>query len=390
MHTFSVSQFLLVLNESLAAIAPAGSFEVEGEVSSFGISQNKWVRFDLKDADGLINCFMSKWRLSEQITDGMKIAVTGYAKVYQKYGKLSLTVESVRLSGEGSLKRAFELLQKKLSSEGLFDAARKRRLPAFPEYIILVTSQDAAAYTDILRVARSRWPLARITLCNTSVQGADAPAHIVRALAEAQSLKPDVIILTRGGGSLEDLHPFNTEEVARAIFASTIPVVSAVGHERDVTIADLVADVRAATPSNAAEMVCPDALAVAADLQHITRQLENAMSTHGTRASQRIASCTASIDRWFAVLRERALRLIMRVTARDQQLQRDTEHWRLRINDTISHLRALHPNAILRRGFSYTTNKEGRIISRAAQLTVGAEVIQVYSDGRAHTRIERL
>lgn len=390
MRTLSVTQFIEVINESLIVAAPAGTFEVEGEVTGFRISGGKWVRFELKDAAALVGCFLSASQLKEQIADGMKIAVTGYPRVYPNYGSFTFVVHAIRLSGEGSLRRAFELLKNKLAAEGLFATDRKRALPKFPQNIAVVTSKDAAAYTDFIRVAAARWPLARIHLFHTVVQGSQAPDEIARAIYSAQESEPDVVVVTRGGGSLEELQAFNTEVVARAIFGSSIPVVSAIGHERDVTIADMVADVRAATPSNAAELVCPDARAVADRVLMMNERMERMVQQMVTLRRQHIATTFSHIEFAVRSVRERVLRVCDLVRAQDQRIMRDATQLRSRIVQMVAHLRALHPKAILARGFSYTTDEHGKIISRSAQLHIGESIKQVYSDGVAHTRVERI
>lgn len=390
MHTLSVSQFIEVINESLIVAAPVGTFEIEGEVSGFHISGGKWVRFDLKDERSLVSCFLSSWQLREQVADGMKIAATGYSRVYPNFGKFTFMVHEIRLSGEGALKRAFELLQKKLAAEGLFALDRKRALPQFPERVAVVTSRDAAAYTDFVRVARARWPHAQIELFHTAVQGSGAPNEIGAALQRAQAAAPDVIVVTRGGGSLEELQAFNTEVVARALFASSVPVVSAIGHERDVTIADMVADMRAATPSNAAELVFPDARAVA-DLVTIAHErIARAMEQMIVARHDRISRATTQMEYWLRTLRERVMRTCERVRMGDQRIVREAAHARERAMRLVVQMRALHPHAILARGFSYTKDANGKIISRVTHLHIGETITQVYSDGAAQARIERI
>lgn len=266
---YTVTEYLQILNDTLRAIADGNRIAVEGEVSSFGISQGKWVRFDLKDGNGLINCFTVVERLQVQLEDGMQVRVTGYPKVYEKYGKLSLVIQSIEPVGEGALKRAYELLLKKLSEEGLFDVTRKRSIPRFPERIGLIASRESAACGDFLRILKNRWCGVAVELCHVQVQGTDAVKQIVGAFHTFAAMKqpPEIIVLTRGGGSLEDLAAFNSEAVARAIHRCPVPVVVGVGHERDTTIADFVADIRASTPTNAAEMVVPDRRDILRELQ---------------------------------------------------------------------------------------------------------------------------
>src|SRR3989339_1059149 len=253
----SVSQFLSQINDIIA-----GEFIVEGEVSQYKISQNKWIFFDLKDDKAIINCFATVFGLKMPLEDGMKVRVAGYPRVREQTGKFSFTVQAVELVGEGSLKRAYELLKKKLTAEGLFEIDRKRQLPFLPQKIGVIASRDSAAFGDFKRIINNRWSGVEVVLRHTLVQGDGAIGDVVQSFNEFNqlndNLKPDVLVLIRGGGSLEDLSAFNSEEVARAVYGSKIPVVCGVGHERDESLADLTADMRASTPSNAAEIVVPD------------------------------------------------------------------------------------------------------------------------------------
>ncbi len=390
MNTLSVSQFVELINETLAVTTPSGAFEIEGEVSSFAISGGQWVRFDLKDGAAVVNCFLTVWQLKEQLADGMKIAVTGVGKLYPKYGKFSFVVQSIRLSGEGSLRRSFDLLKKKLEIEGLFDSARKRSLPRFPSRVALITSREAAAYTDFLRVAGTRWPAAEITHYHVGVQGDAAVAEVVAALehAGARTMEFDVIIVTRGGGSLEDLHVFNTEAVARACYASRVPVVSGVGHERDVTIIDLVADIRAATPSNAAELVFPDRDDVARGIRHVVAQYAYAIDARLSRERAHTAHITYAAERWLRSIKER-----INGTHRQLLMRRDLLEQKIRrVHESVDHaarmIRSLDPKRLLTRGYSYTQAKDGTIIASAAALRAAGSARQIYYDGDVPIRID--
>src|SRR3989344_5195589 len=255
----SVAQYLDLVNDRLREVP--SDVGVEGEVSDLRVSHGKWVGFDLKDAQGggVLKCFMTVWQLSVPLEDGMRVRVTGGAKVSDRFGKFQLDVRTVELVGEGALKRAYLALKRKMQDEGLFDGARKRPIPRFPERIGLITSREAAAYGDFLRVLGNRWGGVEVDFVPVHVQGGNAVPDILAAFEHfhhlGESERPDVLVLTRGGGGLEDLHAFNDESVARAVFSSRVPVVVGVGHERDESLCDFVADVRASTPSNAAERV---------------------------------------------------------------------------------------------------------------------------------------
>jgi exodeoxyribonuclease VII large subunit len=253
----SVSDFIALTNQTLEYAYP--SIEVEGEVASFKVNQGKFVFFDLKDATGSVGCFMTLWQLRTPIEDGMKIVVTASPKL-TAWGKFSLTVRALRPSGEGSLKKSFELLRAKLEKEGLFAEERKRSLPTLPRHVAVISSTQAAGYADFIKIVNDRWGGVQIDVAHVQVQGADAPDQMIRALRyfNSQENLPDVIVIVRGGGSADDLGAFNDELLVREIATSRVPTLVGVGHEVDVSLADMAADVRAATPSNAAQLLVPD------------------------------------------------------------------------------------------------------------------------------------
>lgn len=256
LRVLSVSEFIQKCNEDLED--DFRGISIIGEVAEFKVSQGKWVFFSLKDEESTISCFLPIWGLHTEIEDGMKIHVSGHPKL-TPWGKFSYTVESLTPVGEGSIKRAFELLKKKLAIEGLFDPARKRRLPEHPTKIGVISSTTAAGYADFCKIVNARWGGLKIQTCHTQVQGLDAPAQIIRALKYLnEQAEVEVIAIIRGGGSKDDLSCFNDEQLAREIARSRIPVITGIGHEVDESIADLVADARASTPSNCAELLTRD------------------------------------------------------------------------------------------------------------------------------------
>lgn len=254
---FSVSDFIALTNQTLEYAYP--SVEIEGEVASFKVNQGKYVFFDLKDSGGSIGCFMTVWQLRQPIEDGMKIIVTATPKLTQ-WGKFSLTVRALRPSGEGSLKKSFELLKTKLDKEGVFALERKRLLPTVPKHIAVISSTGAAGYADFIKILNDRWGGLRVDVAHVQVQGVGAPDQIIRAIKyfNEQQILPEVIVIIRGGGSADDLSAFNDELLVREIAASRISTLVGVGHEVDESLSDLAADVRAATPSNAAQIIVPD------------------------------------------------------------------------------------------------------------------------------------
>lgn len=254
---FSVSDFVAITNQTLEYAYPL--VEVEGEVASFKTNQGKYVFFDLKDDRASVGCFMMLFQLRAPIEDGMKVIVTATPKLTQ-WGKFSLTVKSIRPSGEGSIKKSFEILKAKLDKEGLFAPERKRALPVIPRHIGVISSPQAAGYADFIKILNDRWGGLRVDVAAVTVQGADAPDQIIRALNyfNTQDELPEVIVVIRGGGSADDLSAFNDEQLVRAVAASRVPTLTGIGHETDVSLSDMVADVRAATPSNAAQIIVPD------------------------------------------------------------------------------------------------------------------------------------
>lgn len=395
---YEVSEYIQQLNETLRAIADQTRVAIEGEVSSFSIAQEKWVRFDLKDANGLVNCFLTTFQLKVPLENGMKIRVYGYPKVYERYGKFSINVQRIELVGEGALRRAFELLKQKLERDGWFAAERKRPLPRFPERIGLITSREAAACGDFLRILRNRWGGVRVLLTHVQVQGEPSVRQIVAAFHTLQALAqpPEVIVLTRGGGSLEDLAAFNSVEVARAIFSSRIPVVVGVGHERDETIADYVSDVRASTPTNAAELVVPDRRELLYAVSLSTTRMSAAL-THAVREQQqRLAHARVRLEAYV----RRSVAAIQVLTTRFQTAARAyhtaiAAHVRLVDRSVVSlivHIgrrqrawgecvaqqqRLLHtmdPQAVLRRGYAIVFDARHHVVRDPKAVDVGASL----------------
>ena len=270
--TFSVSECIAVINQTLE-YAFSGVV-VEGEVASYKVNQGKFVFFDLKDDSGIIQCFSMVWQMRVPLEDGMRVAVTAMPKLTSK-GRFSLTVQSVKPLGEGAIARSFELLKAKLDGEGLFADERKRSLPEMPGRIAVISSTDAAGYGDFIKILDNRWGGLQIDVAHVQVQGSGAEDQIIAALEYFNSREtlPDVIAVVRGGGSAEDLQAFNDEKLVRAIAASRVPVITGVGHEQDVTLADLVSDVRASTPSNAAERLVPSKQDIARAARSTTMQI---------------------------------------------------------------------------------------------------------------------
>jgi exodeoxyribonuclease VII large subunit len=356
--TLSVSQLVEVIN---TALTPLETVVVEGEVDEFKIIHGKWVTFKIRDEQSSIGCFMPMWQYRTQVEDGMLVRVQGRPTLRNK-GFFSFVLTSLQPTGEGALKRAFELLRTKLTREGLFSADRKRPLPRFPEHIVLITSRDAAAYSDFIKVLTGRQGGLRVSFLHTQVQGEPAVPQILQALEFANTELPqvDALVLVRGGGSLEDLHAFNDERVVRAVAASRIPTIVGIGHERDVSLAELVADVRASTPSNSAELLVASREELLVTLHAMTARLRH-----------RMLSATAARKNALVSLRQSLLVRWRETLDRRQRVVHDMQ--RLLIS--------LSPTATLKRGYSITRTSKGKVIRSTKQVTVGDALTITITDG---------
>lgn len=406
MPTLSVTEFLNNLNQLLATQVVT----VEGEVQGFSISQGKWVFFSLKDANSIVECFMTAWKLPGPIEDGMTIRVLATPKVYERNGRFRLMVDRVELTGEGALKRAYQLLFAKLEAQGLFSPERKRTLPVYPKTIGLISSAQSAAQKDFLTILQRRFGGLTILFAASSVQGVSAPDEIANAFAilAEQTPRPEVIVLTRGGGSMEDLQAFNTETVALAIARSPVPVICAVGHERDTSIADFVADVRAATPTHAAELVVPNRITLLSDLTNSTRHLEHVLARQLEQATSELGQQLSQLlfisSRW----RERVVSLQHRLlsvwqrqqyrqTQQQEQLQllirglvRSFGEVRRQQEDGVGQairlLNGADPKRLLQRGYSIVRHR-GAVVQSRRQLQVGERIAVTVSDGKFDAKV---
>lgn len=275
---FGVTEFVAYTNQTLEYAYPYVS--IVGELANFKISKNKWVYFDIKDTESRVRCFGTVYMLASQLEDGMMVQIQGSPRLHPQFG-FSLTVQQVQPVGEGAINRAAKLLEQKLEKEGLFDVARKRSVLYPPVKIGLITSAESAAYADFMKIISHRWGQLDIYLADVQVQGSEAPGQVAAALQALNQLPHslDVIVMIRGGGSAEDLQAFSEESVVRAVAASRIPTVVAIGHENDVALAERAADVRASTPSNAAELLVPDKQQVAQYLEKNKRTLYQALES---------------------------------------------------------------------------------------------------------------
>ena len=376
-HIFSVTEVnelvkLLLDNEPMLS-----GICVRGEISNYKMYPSGHHYFSLKDPTGAIRCVMFKGqalRLRFRPENGMKVLVTGRVSVFPRDGAYQLYCDTMTPEGAGDLALAFEQLKEQLYKEGLFDEAHKKPLTQFPERIAVVTSSAGAAVHDMIRILRRRYPLAKVILLPVRVQGAEAPPEIAGAIRYADKWKiGDVIITGRGGGSMEDLWAFNDERVARAIYASEIPVISAVGHEPDVTIADFVADRRASTPSNAAEIAVPD-------MAELLQRLDSFRS----RMAQGTLNGLERQERRLKALAEKRVLTDPLAFVQDKRLQLDYVQQKLltaanaqwqeeqrRFAALAAKLDALSPLKVLGRGYAMARTEDGAVLRTAAQVQSG-------------------
>ena len=366
---------------------------VRGEISNYKLYPSGHHYFTLKDEQSALKCVMFKGNamsLRFRPASGMKVIALGRISVYPRDGQYQLYVSSMAMDGIGDLYAAFEALKKKLSQQGLFDPAKKKPIPKYPQTIGVVTSSAGAAVHDILRILRRRYPLCSVRLLPVRVQGAEAPEEIVSAIryANAHNLA-DLLIVGRGGGSIEDLWAFNDERVAYAIYESHIPIISAVGHEPDVTIADYVADLRAATPSNGAELAVPDREALAQNLDAFSAAMTGALNRQLRLASQRLEGLAASpalrsptgyLDR-----REKDLGLLKEklLAAQNRELSKAQQKYVA----NVAKLDAMSPLKVLSRGYAMAQKDTGELIRSVKQTTTGESIVVSLADGKLNASI---
>jgi len=366
---------------------------VEGEISNFASPSSGHWYFTLKDRDAQIRCAMfraANTRVGFRPKDGQQLLLRGRVSLYEPRGDYQLIAELMEDAGEGALRREFERLKAKLAAEGLFDTALKRPLPEMPKRIAVVTSPTGAAVRDVLHILARRFPPAAVLVIPTPVQGAAATDSIVQALDTASRRGDcDVIILARGGGSIEDLWCFNDERVARAIRRSAVPVVTGIGHEIDFTIADFAADVRAPTPSGAAELVVPDRRTLLAGLAGIEGRLRQLAAQWLTRLNERFGSLSQRLTR--AHPGARLQQQTQRLDELDMRLRRAWEtaitHAAQRLQLAQRGLDAISPLATLERGYAIVTRADGAVLQDAADARTGDEIEARLKRGSVRARI---
>lgn len=370
------------------------SIWVAGEISNFKRHSSGHMYFSLKDSDGVIRCVMFRGDadiLPFMPENGMSVIVCGYVTVYEKSGEYQIVVQLMKPDGVGALTIAFEQLKQKLADEGLFDSDYKREINRRPSNIAVVTSPTGAAVRDIIKIIRARNSSVSITVIPVLVQGEMAAESVAEGIRLANRLKKaDTIIVGRGGGSIEDLWAFNDERVARAIFASEIPVISAVGHETDFTIADFVADLRASTPSNAAELavndINEDIRRAEALRERLKRNAFFILSNKEERYKRACESQAFLYPERELELKEKHLRDIFARLKKETDIKIKTAENRLQNN--ISTLEALSPLKVLARGYSYTEDTLGNVISSAEKINEKDNLFVTFSDGKIKVSVE--
>lgn len=408
---FSPTEYIQILNENLQNFSAV----IEGEISEYKVNQGKWIFFKIKDENSVLECFSTVFQLKTPLEDGMQVRLFGRPAIYAKSGRFSLNVQWAEPSGEGALKRAFELLKAELEKEGMFSLSRKRKIPKFPKRIGLIASKESAAYKDFIKVLNGRFGGIEIYLYHVLVQGEGSVESIVSAFEyfnEKQSeLQLDLMCLIRGGGSLEDLKSFNSREVAYAVFGSLAPVVCGVGHEQDVSIADLIADVRASTPSNAAELIVPQRDDVIFDINGKIYGMDAKLGNLLSGAENKVNIFVGVLDRFILTkindFKNKHLSMLNhlnifeeRMNSRKVQVDNFSKMslkifsekvtmQKVNVDGFIRLLNNLSPNAILKRGYSIASIG-GKIISKIGDIQESGIVNIKVSDGEFDSKVLKI
>ena len=390
----SITQINEYIRSRLDADPLLGNVAVCGEISNYKVYPSGHHYFTLKDEGGALKCVMFKGsalRLRFHPENGMKVIAMGKISVYPRDGAYQLYVAAMAMDGIGDLHAAFEQLKTKLAAQGLFDPAHKKPIPKYPGRIGIVTSSAGAAVHDMLRILKKRYPLAHVYLLPVRVQGVEAPAEIVGAIRYANYYKlADLLIVGRGGGSIEDLWAFNDEHVAHAIYESEIPVISAVGHEPDVTISDYVADLRAATPSNAAELAVPDQDALRQTLDSMASSMATILKRQVSGAAQHLRALAASpaLRSPTGYLEQKAKNVqLLKNRLMAAQVQ-SVERKQRRYVELTAKLDAMSPLKVLTRGYAMAQTETGDVIRSVEQVFNGDRICVNVSDGTISAVVE--
>lgn len=364
----SVTDFVSLFNQTMDLAY--SDVVITGELANLRVSRNKWIYFDLKDEYSSVKFFGTVYQLPGPLEDGMLVKVKGQPRLHNQYG-FSVNVLSIQPSGEGSIKKAANLLKQQLEKEGLFDESRKRSLVYPPETIGLITSKQSAAYADFIKILNARWAGLNVELIDVQVQGEVAPGQIIGAINQfnAAAEPPDIIVLIRGGGSAEDLMAFSTEEVTRAVASSRVPTIVAIGHEVDLSLAELASDKRASTPSNAAELLVPDKKDQLAQLEALKTDLRKI--TLNCISSSRIELKQAQ-NLFSAALNTSLTNAYLNLASK------------------TSLLKAFNPEAVLKRGYAIVRNSKNQVLRSTDNLNVGELIKVKVSAGEFKAKVEEL
>lgn len=393
----TVSQLNLYIRTLLEGDSRLALVRVSGEISNFKLHYSSGhIYFTLKDAGAALKCVMFRSnasRLRTALQDGMKVVCVGRISVYERDGAYQLYAEEIIPDGEGDLMLALEKIKQKLEAEGLFDVSRKKRLVQFPSTVAVITSDTGAAVRDIFNVLGRRWPLCNIVLCPSAVQGAEAPKSLIAAIdAVEQRADADVIIIGRGGGSIEDLWCFNDEQLARRIAACTVPVISAVGHETDFTICDFVADMRAPTPSAAAELAVPDIEEIRASVKGYENLIK--MRTLGVIRLNEAALSRINAQKEFknptaAVTEHRRDAVARLETGLRTSFEKKIYEYEKKFAFTAARIDSLSPLKTMARGYLAAT-KDGKTVNSRTQLSRGDRLTLHLADGKAECEVKEV
>jgi exodeoxyribonuclease VII large subunit len=374
---FTITELNNYIKQLLDSDYELANVYVKGELSNYKAYPSGHHYFSMKDAQGILKCVMFKGSASKlryKPENGMSVVAFGRVAVYPKDGLYQLYVNEMTPDGVGDLYIAFEQLKEKLLQEGLFDECYKKPLPRYPKTIAVITSSAGAAVQDIIRVLGSRWPMTKVAVVPVRVQGIEAPPEIVEAIKYVNAHKiADLIITGRGGGSIEDLWAFNDERVARAIFASEIPVISAVGHEPDVTIADFVADLRAATPSNAAEIAVPDKLEIINQVKALEMRMQQAINRDIKTRRQRLSNISNKrvLQSPKYYIEDRRIQIDRSTERILSAMQGQIYKKRERYARLAASLDAMSPLKVLGRGYAIARRADGTVIKTAGDVKTG-------------------
>ena len=390
---YAVSEVNQLIKNIFDSVPALGNLCIRGEISNYKVYPSGHHYFTLKDSEGAIRCVMFRgdaMRLRFRPANGMSIIAFGRVSVFPRDGQYQLYCSELIDDGQGALDRAFEELRRRLEAEGLFAPENKVKLPAFPCKIALITSPAGAAVRDMIRILGTRWPMTEVLVVPVRVQGEEAAGEIAAAIHAINNRDDiDLIITGRGGGSREDLWAFNEEVVARAIYISNIPVISAVGHEPDVSISDYVADVRASTPSNAAELAVPDQKEQYDRLNHLKRRLAAAQNTRLTRARKELDRLRGSrmLRDLRAPIDDRRMLLDSLQRRMAIALERKTKFCRMELAKFSTGLHAMSPLKVLGRGYAIAKSESG-VVSSVTQTAAGENLDVMLADGVLHCQVK--